>query len=63
MTHPQRVNWAYPCRGFCGPGLGPGGVLLLRGLGAPVEFVIDESEELPGRCRAAKFLDLPQRLA
>jgi hypothetical protein len=35
----------------------------LRGVGALMEFVIDEAEELPGGGCSSEFLDLSQRVA
>ena len=62
-AHPQRVCWAISAPALFRSRAGPGGVSPLRVVIAPMEFVIDEAEELAGGSWSSEFADLSQRLA
>lgn len=63
MAHPQRVCWGISAPGLLWSRTCPGGVFLLWGLGAPLEFEFDVYEEFTGCRWSSKSLDLQQRLA
>ena len=63
MAHPQRACWAIPAPPALFQSRAPGGVIPRRTGSTPLEFIIDESEELVGGSRRSKCADLQQGLA